>query len=87
MTGAQWTGIVTSIAIEMLNSDMVDAVICVQRYNFLFLTGSLSDNVKNSSMIDLHYFYHSDPDDRFTPRPVLAKCISLKCFVQILNFF
>lgn len=43
--GAQWTGIVTSVAIEMLKSDMVDAVICVQ----------------------------SDPKDRFTPRPVLAK--------------
>lgn len=43
--GAQWTGIVTTIAIEMLQSKMVDAVICVQ----------------------------SDPEDRFTPRPVLAK--------------
>ncbi|KAM7253183.1 hypothetical protein ACFE04_008876 [Oxalis oulophora] len=28
--GAQWTGIVTTIAIEMLKADMVDAVICVQ---------------------------------------------------------
>ncbi|KAL1330377.1 hypothetical protein AAHE18_12G106800 [Arachis hypogaea] len=43
--GAQWTGIVTTIAIEMLKSGMVEAVICVQ----------------------------SDPDDRFTPRPVLAR--------------
>ncbi|KAI3859794.1 hypothetical protein MKW92_040673 [Papaver armeniacum] len=40
--GAQWTGIVTTIAIEMLKANMVDAVICVQ----------------------------SDPEDRFTPRPV-----------------
>lgn len=29
--GAQWTGIVTTIAIEMLKSGMVEAVICVQR--------------------------------------------------------
>ncbi|KAI5065448.1 hypothetical protein GOP47_0020143 [Adiantum capillus-veneris] len=43
--GAQWTGIVTSIAMEMLRSNMVDAVICVQ----------------------------SDPEDRFTPKPILAK--------------
>ncbi|XP_071696977.1 7-hydroxymethyl chlorophyll a reductase, chloroplastic [Rutidosis leptorrhynchoides] len=43
--GAQWTGIVTTIAIEMLKSGMVEAVICVQ----------------------------SDPDDRFSPRPVLAR--------------
>ncbi|KAL8100057.1 7-hydroxymethyl chlorophyll a reductase, chloroplastic [Apium graveolens] len=43
--GAQWTGIVTTIAIEMLKTGMVEAVICVQ----------------------------SDPDDRFSPRPVLAR--------------
>ncbi|EEF44323.1 7-hydroxymethyl chlorophyll a reductase, chloroplastic [Ricinus communis] len=43
--GAQWTGIVTTIAIEMLKADMVDAVICVQ----------------------------SDPEDRLSPRPVLAR--------------
>lgn len=30
--GAQWTGIVTTIAIEMLKAGMVEAVICVQRY-------------------------------------------------------
>ena len=28
--GAQWTGIVTQIAIEMLTSGKVDAVVCVQ---------------------------------------------------------
>lgn len=43
--GAQWTGIVTTIAIEMLKTGMVEAVICVQ----------------------------SDPEDRFSPRPVLAR--------------
>ncbi|CAL9085291.1 unnamed protein product [Musa textilis] len=43
--GAQWTGIVTTIAVEMLKANMVDAVICVQ----------------------------SDPDDRLTPRPILAR--------------
>ncbi|GMP55803.1 hypothetical protein CsSME_00020513 [Camellia sinensis var. sinensis] len=43
--GAQWTGIVTTIAIEMLKAGMVEAVICVQ----------------------------SDPEDRFKPRPVLAR--------------
>ncbi|XP_050372280.1 7-hydroxymethyl chlorophyll a reductase, chloroplastic [Argentina anserina] len=43
--GAQWTGIVTTIAIEMLKSGMVEAVICVQ----------------------------SDPEDRFSPMPVLAR--------------
>lgn len=31
LVGAQWTGIVTTIAIEMLKSGMVEAVICVQR--------------------------------------------------------
>ncbi|WOL18970.1 7-hydroxymethyl chlorophyll a reductase, chloroplastic isoform X2 [Canna indica] len=43
--GAQWTGIVTTIAVEMLKANMVDAVICVQ----------------------------SDPEDRLTPRPILAR--------------
>jgi 7-hydroxymethyl chlorophyll a reductase len=43
--GAQWTGIVTTIAIEMLKSNMVEAVVCVQ----------------------------SDPEDRLSPRPVLAR--------------
>lgn len=28
--GAQWTGVVTQIAIDMLESGKVDAVICVQ---------------------------------------------------------
>ncbi|PNT66468.1 hypothetical protein BRADI_3g12690v3 [Brachypodium distachyon] len=28
--GAQWTGIVTTIAVEMLKANMVDAVVCVQ---------------------------------------------------------
>ncbi|XP_022849415.1 7-hydroxymethyl chlorophyll a reductase, chloroplastic isoform X1 [Olea europaea var. sylvestris] len=43
--GAQWTGIVTTIAMEMLRTGMVEAVVCVQ----------------------------SDPEDRFIPRPVLAR--------------
>lgn len=43
--GAQWTGIVTTIAVEMLKSNMVEAVICVQ----------------------------SDPEDRFNPKPILAR--------------
>ncbi|XP_074567843.1 7-hydroxymethyl chlorophyll a reductase, chloroplastic [Curcuma longa] len=43
--GAQWTGIVTTIAVEMLKANIVDAVICVQ----------------------------SDPDDRLSPRPILAR--------------
>ncbi|CAN1146958.1 7-hydroxymethyl chlorophyll a reductase, chloroplastic [Linum perenne] len=43
--GAQWTGIVTTIAIEMLKAGMVEAVICVQ----------------------------SDPEDRLSPMPVLAR--------------
>lgn len=30
LEGAQWTGLVTSIAIEMLSSGAVDAVVCVQ---------------------------------------------------------
>ncbi|RAL48379.1 hypothetical protein DM860_005803 [Cuscuta australis] len=45
LEGAQWTGIVTTIAMEMLKADMVDAVVCVQ----------------------------SDPEDRFVPRPILAR--------------
>jgi 7-hydroxymethyl chlorophyll a reductase len=31
-SGAQWTGIVTAIAVEMLKANMVDAVVCVQRH-------------------------------------------------------
>jgi len=30
VAGAQWTGIVTQIAIDMLESGKVDAVVCVQ---------------------------------------------------------
>ncbi|KAK1567023.1 hypothetical protein Q3G72_007315 [Acer saccharum] len=48
--GAQWTGIVTTIAIEMLKTGMVEVVICVQ----------------------------SDPDDRFSPRPVLARFVKFQ---------
>lgn len=29
--GAQWTGIVTTIAVEMLKANLVEAVVCVQR--------------------------------------------------------
>ncbi len=45
LEGAQWSGIVTSLAIKALETGLVDAVLCVQ----------------------------SDPQDRFTPRPVLAR--------------
>lgn len=45
--GAQWTGIVTQIAVEMLKSGEVEAVVCVQ----------------------------SDPEDRFKPRPVVARSV------------
>lgn len=45
--GAQWTGIVTQIAIEMLSSGKVDAVVCVQ----------------------------SDENDRFKPKPVVARSV------------
>ena len=45
--GAQWTGIVTSIACAMLSEGLVDAVVCVQ----------------------------SDPGDRFTPRPFVARTV------------
>lgn len=45
LEGAQWTGIVTTIAIEMLRSNKVDAVVCVQ----------------------------SDAEDRFSPKPFLAR--------------
>ena len=45
--GAQWTGIVTSIACKMLESRVVDAVVCVQ----------------------------SDPEDRFGPRPIVARTV------------
>ncbi|CAK0787353.1 hypothetical protein CVIRNUC_010573 [Coccomyxa viridis] len=44
--GAQWTGVVTRIAIEMLESGQVEAVVCVQ----------------------------SDERDRFTPKPMVARC-------------
>ncbi|MCY7321450.1 MAG: Coenzyme F420 hydrogenase/dehydrogenase, beta subunit C-terminal domain [Phormidesmis sp. CAN_BIN36] len=43
--GAQWTGIVSSIAIEMLNRGMVEGVVCVQ----------------------------NSEDDRFQPKPVIAR--------------
>ena len=45
--GAQWTGIVTSIACTMLREGIVDAVVCVQ----------------------------SDPNDRFSPRPFVARTV------------
>ncbi|HEY9734930.1 MAG TPA: Coenzyme F420 hydrogenase/dehydrogenase, beta subunit C-terminal domain, partial [Trichocoleus sp.] len=45
IAGAQWTGIVSSIAIEMLNRGLVEGVVCVQ----------------------------NTEEDRFQPKPVLAK--------------
>ena len=44
VVGAQWTGVITTIAIALLENDWVDGVICVQ----------------------------NDPDDRFSPKPVIA---------------
>jgi coenzyme F420 hydrogenase subunit beta len=43
--GAQWTGIVSTIAIAMLNRGLVEGVVCVQ----------------------------NTPEDRFSPKPVLAR--------------
>jgi coenzyme F420 hydrogenase subunit beta len=43
--GAQWTGIVSTIAIELLNRGMVEGVVCVQ----------------------------NTPEDRFQPKPVIAR--------------
>ncbi|KVH91056.1 Coenzyme F420 hydrogenase/dehydrogenase beta subunit, C-terminal [Cynara cardunculus var. scolymus] len=65
--GAQWTGIVTTIAIEMLKSGMVEAVICVQRCFFHYVV--ICDTVSMSSCLN----HESDPDDRLSPRPVLAR--------------
>ena len=45
LAGAQWTGIVSTIACEMLNRGLVEGVVCVQ----------------------------NAPDDRFQPRPVIAR--------------
>ncbi|MGB7413928.1 MAG: Coenzyme F420 hydrogenase/dehydrogenase, beta subunit C-terminal domain [Thermosynechococcaceae cyanobacterium] len=47
VAGAQWTGVVTSVAIAMLKNNWVDGVICVQ----------------------------SDPEDRFSPKPVIATTV------------
>jgi coenzyme F420-reducing hydrogenase beta subunit len=45
LAGAQWTGIVSTIACEMLNRGLVEGVVCVQ----------------------------NAPEDRFQPRPVIAR--------------
>jgi len=45
LAGAQWSGIVSTLAVRALEAGWVDAVLCVQ----------------------------SDPNDRFTPRPILAR--------------
>ena len=45
IAGAQWTGIVSTIACEMLNQGLVEGVVCVQ----------------------------NAPEDRFQPRPVIAR--------------
>ena len=45
LAGAQWTGIVSTIACEMLNRGLVEGVVCVQ----------------------------NSPEDRFQPRPVIAR--------------
>ena len=45
----QWTGIITQIAIDMLEAGKVDAVVCVQ----------------------------SDPNDKFTPMPVVARTVEV----------
>ncbi|KAI3791000.1 hypothetical protein L2E82_04498 [Cichorium intybus] len=43
-TGAQWTVIVTTIAIEKLKSGMVEVVVCVQRTNILVILILVSSN-------------------------------------------
>lgn len=70
----------TTIAMEMLRLDMVDAVICVQRSRFIF--AGYSDVI--CFLGNFNYFgikicknlvafeFCSDPEDRFTPKPVLA---------------
>jgi coenzyme F420 hydrogenase subunit beta len=45
VAGAQWTGIVSTIGMRALETDLVEAVVCVQ----------------------------ADPEDRFKPRPILAR--------------
>ncbi|RLM60722.1 7-hydroxymethyl chlorophyll a reductase, chloroplastic [Panicum miliaceum] len=64
--GAQWTGIVTTIAVEMLKANMVDAVVCVQRHPNKNQMPHPSFSLQRTIMT-------TDPDDRLAPRPVLAR--------------
>lgn len=94
MIGAQWTGIVTTIAIEMLRTGMVEAVICVQRYatincnlHILMYCFDAHHSLTHECSVT-RIIGSSDPEDRFTPRPILARCInSLSICYSIISFY
>lgn len=53
----QWTGIVTSIAIEMLESGKVDAVVCVQNdENDRFGPKPVCNQTLLSTLCDCYYY-------------------------------
>ena len=57
--GAQWTGVVTSIAISMLEANAVDAVVCIANESDANETKDDDDKVKNVSWSE--------------PRPIIAR--------------
>ena len=59
--GAQWTGIVTTIAVEMLKADMVDAVVCVQRHQDKNRIPHCLSFLAKEFLVDLTYALHLSP--------------------------
>ena len=71
--GAQWTGIVTQIAIDMLESGQVDAVICVQNDEHdRFKPKPVSHLLAISAM-------------PFHPASDCSQACTLTCFVQMAS--
>lgn len=85
LIGAQWTGIVTTIAVEMLKAGIVEAVVCVQRYFIMSNAVNLSSFYESLNLI--FAICISDPEDRFTPRPVLARFIIYSIFAFLCVSF
>jgi len=65
VTGAQWTGCVTGIAVSMLEEGMVDAVVCIASKDDDFHKNGNDENCDGSS----------DDDGWSNPEPILARTV------------
>ncbi|KAI3515539.1 hypothetical protein L1887_14438 [Cichorium endivia] len=91
MAGAQWTVIVTTIAIEKLKSGMVEVVVCVQRTNiscyFDFGIFQCSPSVQQNATEKLHGLFLGYYRRRNKIFSVLYWMVSLKLLLHVAAIY